>query len=436
MGEPGIHHRSNIPAQSVAEILKNRKSSSPVLVRQTDRVHIPKQTLSEILKIPYSPKTSTEDPIAKLNSILRQSKQHQESEILSILGLKSKPKISDRKPYMESETTHKRSLTPNYGNSQIENQYSGSNEYDTQEKQGLKTLGKDQVPALSYEPPQGQQVSQEQTSPVEYIEDVQQLSSHNNRDKVFSILSSTAKHEAIFGISLDPIEEKPNVEIEYFPTDTDSTIVHMQAAKNTPIEVYSSENHKWQNDPEKREELQSNFQFIPNLENDAVAQLLNLPKDSNSQIQITLENLENIVKHSRHKDRSEVVGILGFPPVSKPIMRLTEAGAFPGTPAGNAGFPGENQTGQVEEFLNQKDLLEQFVKKYESEQMKEPYQKTHDRPQLFLDSGVDDQLHVELLTQLPPEILVKLEAEVPSLSSMISLAKVKQETLNQNIGFR
>ena len=70
-----------------------------------------------------------------------------------------------------------------------------------------------------------------------------------------------------------------------------------------------------------------------------------------------------------------------------------------------------------------------------------------------LKSGLDDQLHLNLLTQvfgckinrslilacklqLPKEVLARLEVEVPSLAGIISLARSKQEALNKNIESR
>ena len=111
-----VPHRPHVPKQSMDQILKiSDRINPPTQASKVERVFIPKQSLSEILKIPPGSQTGTEDPIRKLNDIVRTSQQYQETQILSLLGLqKEKP---DRMPYMESgwtetDTTHKRSLPP------------------------------------------------------------------------------------------------------------------------------------------------------------------------------------------------------------------------------------------------------------------------------------------------------------------------------------
>lgn len=451
---PNLKHRSNIPKQTLEEILNSqirKPPPSPVSGARGERVHIPKQSLSEILKLHNSPKTSTEDPIKMLSTILKRSQQYQESEILSILGLQKQSVASDRTAYTESDTTHKRSLTSKQDYNQIEHEYLAKIRASLHEQKDLKPTSKDlqQTHILA---PQEDWMTQDQVTPKEYLNAAQNAPANSNRDKVFSILSSIAKSKALYELSKVPVNMTDNVEGEALLADPgmNNQILQTDEANIQPIEPSPFENPSVQNMPNLQrgelKELQNNFQFIPNLENEAIAQLLNLPQDSNSQIKVTLENLENIIKYSQHKDRNEVVGILGLAsnpaPVQLPLMAFTEEDAFLGTPGGDAGFPDKNsnQRDLLEGFENQKDLLEQFVKNYESEQIQKPVKEklinVHDQSRFLLNSVEDDQLHVQLLTQLPPEMLVRLEAEVPSLSSMISIAKGEQANLNQNIGFR
>ena len=359
-----VPHRPHVPKQSMDQILKIADSTNPpTQASKVERVFIPKQSLSEILKIPPGSKTGTEDPIRKLNDIVRTSQQYQETQILSLLGLqKEKP---DRMPYMESgwtetDTTHKRSLPPSQSYN-IDRDIIAQYKVREQEEESPKSITKQEVSEIVSDP-EYEKMSQHQIIPINTFPSV---APSKNRDKVFSILSSTARNKAIFGDLFD--DDKSEIERNNNILNDNKNRFTTQKEKekhSIPNVSYSNGNNPMKNIPnygqtEKAKLQSSHFHFMPNLDNEAIAQLLQLPKDSSAHIKITLKNLEDIIINSNQKDKDEVIGILG--PVPNTPHNTDHI------PAWEHGSHQHNMNNEniIKEFQEEKDLLEQFVSSYE-----------------------------------------------------------------------
>lgn len=258
------------------------------------------------------------------------------------------------------------------------------------------------------------------------------------REKVFSILSSIAQKKALTELSKPDNEEKQALPIR----GQKKALPELSRLTNKEKKVKASSGQKMTvtdlsrptNNEEKVQATTGQFGFIPNFENEAVAQMLRIPANSQSQIKITLGILEKIIMSSQNLKKSDLVGIIdlnshqqssrrNFQPEimgseGKSQTKL-EAIRNPASKIVNSGNTDIPNTSEGEALLRKNNIQQVFGG--------ETVEITSDQYKTQFEGHEKEDIHIALLSQLPDDVLTRLSTEVPSLASQIKLARAKQQ---------